>query len=412
MQAAMGRWQPFLSRRFVRLVLVSGGTLVCVSSFGTAAASADQSIQVAAAPSSAIDGTATTITVTGSTATGGSVYADLDSSGTSCGSNPGNDPGPGLISGDGVDGPVYSDTTTTTPSDGSYVVCAWLMPAGDDGSGTPLAGPVSAPLTITPVQATVTLSAPVSVTYLQRIPVRIDWQANGTGALFVDVLPSSYGPCTADPADEPQYVGWLTGQGGYTNNDPIGQSATGGTSQYVAGEYAPDTYQVCAWIEEPTGTVVAGPVAVDVRMLPLPGSRTYSGRTSQDLPIKVTVVGYTVQDIVYSARFNCGTSEYFSTGLRWNGLWKDSVLTAANFGALRLLRGTFKTKLDANPANQVRLHGTVNGDSLSGGLKAFMRVGPPQFRRAAACRTGNVRFAIRTGGSRRRSTPRRHARRR
>jgi hypothetical protein len=306
------------------------------------------------------------------------------------------------MSDDNVDGPQFTDTGTATPGDGNYVVCAWLMPAGDDGSGTPLAGPVSTPLTITPVQATVTLSVPASVTYLQRIPVRIDWQANGEGSLFVNILPSSYGPCTADPADEPQYVGWLTGHSGYTNTDLIGTTATAGTNRYLAGEFAPDTYQVCAWIEEPSGAVVAGPVAVDVRMQALPGSRTYSGRTSQHLPIKVTTVGYTVQDVVYSARFNCGGSEYFSSGMRWNGIWKDSVLTAANFGVLRLIRGTFKAKLDSNPANQVNVRGTVTGDTLSGDLKALMRVGPPQFRRPATCRTGKIRFAISTASPRRR----------
>jgi hypothetical protein len=369
-------------------------TLVAAASFGAPAASAAQTVGVSVAPASPIDGTATTVTVTGSSDTGGSVYVALDSAGATCGSNPSNDPGSAVISGDSVGGPTYTDVGTLTPAEGSYVLCAWLMPTGDDGSGVPLAGPSSTPLTVQPLQATVTLTAPVSVSYQQPIPVTIDWQADATGSVLVDILPASYGPCTADPADEPQYIGWLSGQDGYTNNDPIGQDATSGTNQYLAGEFAAGTYQLCAWAEEPSGSVVAGPVSLDVQMLTLPGSRIYSGRTTQHLPLAITATGYTIQDIIYSARFKCGAPEYFSTGLRWNGIWNNTVLTVANFGTIKLLNGRFGANLDANPSNRFNIRGSVTDATLSGTLNAVMRVGPPQFTHPATCRTGNVRFAI------------------
>lgn len=389
----------------MRLAIALAVVLAGLAAFGAPAASADQTIQVTASPSPTIDGATTTITVTGSSDTGGSVYAALDTAGGTCATNPSNDNGTMVISGDSVGAPSYSDSQTATPGEGSYLLCTWLMPAGDDGSGTPLAGPASAPLTVQALQATVTLSAPVRVAYQQTIPVTINWQANSAGSLFVNVLPTSYGPCTADPANEPQYVGWLSGQGGYTNNDPVGDNSASGTTRYFAGEFAPDTYQVCAWVEEPSGGVVAGPVAVDVRMLALPGSRTYSGRTSQHLPVKVTITGYTVEDIVYSVHFGCTAPEYFATGQRWNGIWSDTVLTAANFGTLKLVDGRFKANLDANPANRINFRGRLTGTTLSGLLHAMMRVGPPQFRRRATCRTGNVSFSITTPGTPTRATP-------
>jgi hypothetical protein len=386
----------------IRLTIVLGVALIGSSAAGVPAASAAQTIQVSASPSPTIDGVSTTVTVSGSSDTGGSVYASLDSSDAGCGSNPSNNSGNLVISGDSVGGPTYSDSGSTSPAAGSYVVCAWLMPAGDDGSGTPLAGPASAPLTVQPLQATVSLSAPVRVSHQQAIPVTINWRANAGGSLLVNILPSSYGPCTADPANEPQYVGWLTGQNGYTNNDAIGQDASTGTNRYLAEEFAPDTYRLCAWIEEASGTVVAGPVTVDVRMLALPGSRTYSGLTSQGLPVSVTITGYTIQDMVYSARFTCHAPDYFSTGLRWNGIWNDSVLTTANFGNLSVVNGRFGANLDRNPADQVRLRGTLAGNALTGSVQSLMRVGPPQFKRPDTCQTGRIRFTISTHSGRRR----------
>jgi hypothetical protein len=241
--------------------------------------------------------------------------------------------------------------------------------------------------------------------------VTVKWQADTGGSLFVDILPSSYGPCTATPESEPQYVGWLTGQQGYTNNDPVGQDAAGGTNRYVAQELAPDTYAICAWVEESSGGVAVGPVALNVQMLPLPGSRTYSGRTSRGLPVRVTVTGYTVEDIVYSALFRCGGQQYFSSGLRWNGLWKDNVLTSANFGMLKVVEGRFTARLDSNPANRVDIRGRLGGAGLVGSMHAEMRIGPPEFRRPATCRTGNVRFALYLRSPRRRAV-RLHSRRR
>lgn len=379
-----------------RLAVAFVATTIAAAAFGAPAASAAQTVEVSATPSSPIDGAVTTITVTGSSDTGGSIYVSLDSPDAGCGPNPSNDPGNPVTSGDSVSGPAYSDTQTITPVQGNYVLCAWLMPPGDDGSGIPLAGPSSTPLTVQPLQATVTLTAPVSVSYQQPIPVTINWQADSAGSVLVDVLPTSYGPCTADPADEPQYMGWLSGQDGYTNNDPIGQDAANGTNRYLAGEFAAGTYQLCAWAEEPSGNVVAGPVSLDVQMLALPGSRTYSGRTSQHLPLAITATGYTIQDIIYSARFKCGAPEYFSTGLRWNGIWNNTVLTAANFGTIKLVNGRFGANLDANPSNRFNMHGTVTDATLSGTLNAVMRVGPPQFKHPATCRTGNIRFAIAT----------------
>lgn len=380
--------------RAKRLAVALAATLIAAAAFGAPAASAAQTVEVSATPNSPIDGAVTTITVTGSSDTGGSIYVSLDSPGAGCGSNPSNDPGNQVISGDSVSGPAYSDTQTITPAEGSYVLCAWLMPPGDDGSGTPMAGPSSTPLTVQPLQATITLTAPVSVSYQQPIPVTIDWQADSAGSLLVDILPTSYGPCTADPADEPQYIGWLSGQDGYTDNDPIGQDAASGTNHYLAGEFAAGTYQLCAWAEEPSGSVVAGPVSLDVQMLALPGSRTYSGHTRQHLPLAITATGYTIQDIIYSARFNCGAPEYFSTGLRWNGIWNNTVLTVANFGTIKLVNGRFRANLDSNPSNRFSIRGAVADATLSGTLNAVMRVGPPQFKYPATCRTGNVRFAI------------------
>ena len=380
----------------MRVTTALAAMLVGLATFGTSTASADQNIQVAATPAATIDGVPTTISVTGASDTGGSVYVSIDGAGATCGTNPSTDGGNLVISGDGVSAPSYVDTETAAPAEGTYLLCAWLMPAGDDGSGTPLAGPSSTPLTVAPLQATVSLSAPVSVPYQRPIPVTVRWKADTGGSLFVDVLPASYGPCTADPANEPQYLGWLSGEGGYTNIDAIGQSSASGINEYLAGEFAPGTYQLCAWVEERSGRVVAGPVTVGVRMLALPGSRTYSGLTSQHLPISVTVTGYAVQDVIYSARFSCGVPQFFSTGLRWNGIWNDSVLTAANFGMLTIVDNQFHANLDANPASQVSLRGTLKGPVLTGSLRAVMRVGPPQFKRPATCRTGNVRFTIGT----------------
>jgi hypothetical protein len=384
-----------MSARTSRLTIALAAA-VALSAGWPSVASADQTIQVTPSPLSPIDGASTTLTVAGSSDTGGSVYVSFDAAGATCGSNPSNDAGNLVTSGDNLDGPAYADTYTLTPTGGSYVVCAWLMPLGDDGSGAPLAGPASTPLTVQPLRATVTLSAPVSVAYQQPIPVRIDWQADATGALFVSTLPSSYGPCTATPESEPQFFGWLSGQNGYTNNDPIGQAAAAGTNRYLAGEFAAGSYRVCAWIEEPSGSVVAGPVSLDVQMLALPGSRTYSGRTSQHLPLAIAVTGYSVQDIIYSARFSCRLPEYFATGLRWNGVWTDRVLTAANFGTLRLVAGHFTSKLDANPANRFDIRGAAADDSVTGTFSAVMRVGPPQFKYPETCRTGPVRFRLST----------------
>lgn len=386
----------------MRLPVALAAALLGLATWGAPAAIADQTIQVSASPSSTIDGGTTTISLAGSSDTGGSVYVSLDTAGAGCGSNPSNDSGNLVISGDSVDGPSYTDSGTASPAAGSYLVCAWLMPPGDDGSGAPLAGPVWTPLTVAPLQATVTLSAPISVAYEQQIPVTIRWRANAAGSLLVNVLPSSYGPCTADPADEPQYVGWLTGHNGYTNTDTIGDASNSGISHYLASEFAPDVYRLCAWIEQSSGAVVAGPVTVNVRMPALPGSRTFTGLTSQRLPITITTNGYTVQDVVYSARFACRAPDYFATGLRWNGIWNDSVLTAANFGTLRVVNSRFRASLDRNPADQVNLRGAVRGDSLTGSLAAMMRVGPPQFRRADTCRTGRVRFTISSRPRRRR----------
>lgn len=388
--------------RVSRLTVALAAVVAALCIYGPEVARADQTIQVTSSPSSPIDSVTTTLTVSGSSDTGGSVYVSLDAAGASCGSNPSNDGGNLVTSGDSVVGPTYTDTDTFTPAQGSYVLCAWLMPAGDDGSGTPLAGPSSTPLTVQPVQATVTLSAPVSVTYQQPIPVRIDWRADSTAVLFVSLLPSSYGGCTAVPESEPQYLGWLSGQNGYTNNDTIGQDAASGINHYLAGEFVAGSYQVCAWIEEPSGSVVAGPVSVSVQMLALPGSRTYSGLTSQQLPLAVAVTGYGVQDIIYSARFKCSVTDYFSTGLRWNGVWNDSVLTAANFGTLKLGGGQFTAKLDSNPSNRFDIHGAAAGDTMTGTLRAVMRIGPPQFKYPAICRTGSVHFTLSTRARRQR----------
>src|SRR5579864_6515295 len=180
-----------IATRWARRAITLGGALVGLAALAPAA-SAAQAIQVSATPSPTLDGVATTITVAGASDTGGSVYATLDAAGSTCATNPSNDNGTSVISGDSVGSPSYVDTQTFTPAAGSYVLCSWLMPAGDDGSGTPLAGPASSPLTVQPLQGSLTISAPVRVTYLQSIPVTVKWQANTAGSLFIDLLPSSY----------------------------------------------------------------------------------------------------------------------------------------------------------------------------------------------------------------------------
>lgn len=383
-----------VSRRARRATLVAVGLLGALSIVGAPPALADQTIDVSTAPNPTTDGVPTTLTVTGSTDTGGSVYATLDDGGTACGANPSSDGHTAVLSGDHVASGAYSDTGTITPAHGDYVVCVWLMPDGDDGSGTPLAGPTATPLQVMPLTATLSITAPVRVAYQQSIPVTVRWTAATPGSLFVNILPASYGPCAAQPGDAPQYLGWLSGEDGYTNNDPIGVHAGGGTIHYAAGEFAAGLYELCAWIEQPSGTVVAGPAALPVRMLAVPSPETYSGRTAQQLPITVSLAGDTVRDIVYSVRFRCGGPAFFASGLRWNGVWNGNVLTAANFGTLSIRNGHFAADLDANRSNVVHIRGAISGRKLTGTLDATMRIGPPQFRRPATCRSGRVRFTV------------------
>jgi hypothetical protein len=319
--------------------------------------------------------------------------------------------------------PAYAQSETAALGQGEYLLCGWLEGASGAASSTPLAVAAPVPLAVTAFKASVSIEVPARIEAqpgsLPEWPATatVRWQANAPASLWADVRQASLGPCAADPAGEPSEASWLTGNE-FANDASIGPhdaeglaTESAGSHSYPDGESKSGLYRVCAWVQKGYGepvVIAAGPASQTVDMLPAPGElpgggaaplTSYAGQTSQRLALQIELVGDTVQQIVYSARFRCPRAVHFSTGELWNGVWKHAYLTTANFGTLTLKGGRFSAKLDRNPAAHFKISAHLSGGRITGSFSATMRTAPPQFATRAECRTGRVHFTIGTRGA-------------
>jgi hypothetical protein len=126
---------------------------------------------------------------------------------------------------------------------------------------------------------------------------------------------------------------------------------------------------------------------------------TFRGRTSQRLPIKITLapVEGLVVDISYRDRLHCGGTATFTNGTRWKGLWSNNFGTRV-FGKLQIGRsGSFGVNLNADHTHTFRLQGHLKRKRITGALSeqgksSAFTSNPAQ---SLPCGTGTVHFTVR-----------------
>jgi hypothetical protein len=162
-------------------------------------------------------------------------------------------------------------------------------------------------------------------------------------------------------------------------------------------------YLVCAWLLNDWTTAanpptVAGPISATVTAL---RPETFRGRTSQRLPIKITLtpVEHLVLAIAYKDRLQCAGPASFANGTSWNGLWGNDFGKGV-FGALRVRgSGSFRVNIKAGPNHTFRLQGHLRRKRITGtfseqGKSSAFTSNPAQ---RLACGTGEVRYTASAG---------------
>jgi hypothetical protein len=143
---------------------------------------------------------------------------------------------------------------------------------------------------------------------------------------------------------------------------------------------------------------VAGPISAVVTAV---RPETFRGRTSQRLPIKITLapVAQLVLAIAYKDRLQCAGPATLANGTRWNGLWGNDFGKGA-LGTLRIRgSGAFRVNLKANRDHTFRLQGRLRRKRITGtfseqGESSAFTSNPAQ---SLACATGDVRYTVSVG---------------
>jgi hypothetical protein len=162
-------------------------------------------------------------------------------------------------------------------------------------------------------------------------------------------------------------------------------------------------YLLCAWLLNGWTTAanpptIAGPVSSVVTAVP---PETFHGRTSQRLPIKITLapVERLVLAVSYKDRLRCAGPVTFANGTRWNGLWGNDFGKGA-LGTLRLgTSGTFRANLKANRDHSFRLQGRLRHKRITGTFTEQGRSSAftSNTAQSLACATGDVRYTVSAG---------------
>jgi hypothetical protein len=330
------------------------------------------------------------------------IDATYKPSGGVCASSP--DLDTGVVANDSGSPPdpgPYSDPVVSQQvlDAGRYLVCAWLI---DPQDPTDLLKATSETITVRPVQASVHLRAPGRIdggqTFAVTLSANVDWGVPLTA--IADLKPKTKGSgCAGNPDGEPAAAAQELNEQLTGTQQPAGVVSSTNTHVSVPGYGA---YLVCAWLLNGWSTAanpptVAGPISATVTAL---RPETFRGRTSQRLPIKITLapVEHLVLGISARDRLQCAGSATFTNGTHWNGLWSNDFGTAA-FGKLRLQgSGSFRVSLDADHNHTFKLQGHERGRRITGTFSEQGKSSAFTSNRAQSlpCSTGTVSYTVRT----------------
>jgi hypothetical protein len=283
---------------------------------------------------------------------------------------------------------------------GRYLVCAWLI---DPQDPTDLLEATSETIAVQSVQASIQLRAPRRIDGGQAFPValsaNVDWGVPLTAV--ADLVRKTKGSgCAGNPVGEPMAAAQALNEQITGTQEPAGVVSSTNSHVSVPGF---GSYLLCAWLLNGWTTAanpptVAGPISATVTAV---RPETFRGRTSQRLPIKITLapVEDQVLAITYRDRLQCAGPATFANGTRWNGLWGNDFGNGA-LGALRVRgSGSFRLNLRANSDHTFRIQGHLRGKRISGTFVEQGRSSVFTSNRAQslACATGEVRYTVSAG---------------
>jgi hypothetical protein len=278
---------------------------------------------------------------------------------------------------------------------GRYLVCAWLIDPQDPAD---LLEATSETITVAPVQASIQLRAPSRIdggqAFALTLSSNVDWGVPLT--TIADLKRKARGSgCAANPVGEPMSDAQEINDQITGTQEPAGVVGSANSHVSVPG-YGP--YLICAWLLNGWTTAanpptVAGPVSATVTAV---APETFRGRTSQRLPIKITLapVEKLVLAVTYRDRLQCAGPATFANGTHWNGLWGNDFGKGA-LGSLRVGgAGTFRVSLKANHDHTFRLQGHLRRRRITGtfaeqGKSSAFTSNPAQ---SLACSTGDVHY--------------------
>ena len=353
---------------------------VAVSAPLTIDVGAADTISLAADRNPTIDGRQTTIAATGHAYDSTSVYMTFKPAGGGCAARPGQDSGTSLLeaadTGAGFGASAYEVDAMHSFDQGTYLICAWLMPINAGSGDPPVVPPTSMTLSVVPVHASASISAPATVASGDTAAIKVTYSTDAPRELLVAMQPASAGGCAAAFAKKPA-----------TATEIADESISGaGTKSYSGG--LDKTTVFCAWVQRSADAASAdfGPASATIKVTPPPPPRTYKGKTSQHLAFLIRLQGTTVIELKFKERFHCHPPITFS-----------SDIGAQSLGPVKLSsKGRFAAKLDGNPNNRLHISGRLKGKRITGTFTGKGVAGALASNSSReTCGTGRVRFSAR-----------------
>ena len=283
---------------------------------------------------------------------------------------------------------------------GRYLICTWLVDPQDPAD---LLEATSETITVAPVQASIQLRAPGRIdggqAFELTLSANVDWGVPLIAVADVKRYTKGVG-CAGNPVGEPMAAPQEINDQITGTQEPAGVVSSTNSHVSVSGY---GSYLLCAWLlngwtSAANPPTVAGPISAVVTAV---RPETFRGRTSQGLPIKITLApaAQLVLAIAYRDRLQCAGPATLANGTRWNGLWGNDFGKGA-LGTLRI-RGsrTFRVNLKANRDHTFRLQGRLRRKRITGtfseqGESSAFTSNPAQ---SLACATGDVRYTVSVG---------------